>query len=87
MVINGDVVFHQTYNSYADWNKVAKQTTILKGNQPMKTETECTYTIDGNLKTRTETESLSWIYDHDENGNIINANFGVGNITNEYDER
>ena len=87
MVINGDVVFHQTYNSYTDWNKVAKQTTILKGNQPMKTETHCTYTMDGHLKSRIETGALSWNYDHDENGNIVNANFGVGNITNEYDER
>ena len=87
MVIDGDVIFHQTYNEYTDWNKVVKQTTILKGNRPMKTEAEYSYTLDGHLKSCSETGSLSWDYVHDENGNIVNANFGIGNITNEYDER
>ena len=87
MVINGDVIFHQTYNQYTDWNKAVRQTTILKGNVPMKTESQFSYTKDGNLKSCTETGSLSWEYDYDENGNIVNADFGVGNITNEYDER
>ena len=87
MVINGDVTFHQTYNDYIYWNKVVRQTTILKGNRPMKTETEYNYTMDGNLKSCSQTGALSWEYDHDENGNVVNANFGVGNITNEYDQR
>ena len=87
IVISGDVVFHQTYNSYAYWNKVVKQTTILKGSVPMKTDTDYTYTPDGNLLSKKETASLSWSFHHDENGNVVNANFGVGNITSEFDQR
>ena len=75
MVINGDVIFHQTYNQYTDWNKAVRQTTILKGNDPMKTESEFSYTKDGNLKSCSETGSLSWEYDYDQNGNIVNADF------------
>ena len=53
----------------------------------MKTDTFYTYTMDGNLLSKTETGSLSWSYQHDENGNVVNAKFGIGNITNDYDER
>ena len=61
---------------------------ILKGTTPMKTETEYTYTINGNLLTKKESDgALSWKYTHDKNDNVLNANFGVGNITNIYDER
>ena len=61
---------------------------ILKGTTPMKTETEYTYTINGNLLTKKESGgALLWKYTHDKNDNVVNANFGVGNITNIYDDR
>ena len=53
----------------------------------MKTVTDNTYTPDGNLLSKKETASLSWRFLHDENGNVVNANFGVGNITNKFDQR
>ena len=73
---------------YTHWNKISKKSMILKGTTPMKTETEYTYTINGNLLTKKESGgALSWKYTHDENDNVLNANFGVGNITNIYDKR
>ena len=86
-MISGDVVFHETYQAYTHWNKIAKKTAILKGNEPMKIDTDYTYTVDGSILSRTETGSISWNYQYDENGNVVNANFGIGNITNDYDAR
>ena len=86
-MISGDVVFHQTNQAYAHRDKIAKQTTIINGNQPIKIDTVYTYTADGSLLSREETGSLSWKYRHDENSNVINVDFGIGNTTNDYDER
>ena len=87
IVIGGNVVFHQTIESFTQWNKIAKQTMIVKENQPTKVDTTYEYTSDGHLSSRKETNSLSWKYLYDENGNVVNVNFGIGNTSNEYDER
>ena len=52
---------------------------ILKGTTPMKTETEYTYTINGNLLTKKESGgALSWKYTHDENDNVPFNNVSCG---------
>ena len=84
-MISSDVVFHQTNQAYVQQDKIAKQSTMLKGNNPI--EIDYTYTSDGNLLSKEEIGSLSWKYAHDENGNVIHVNFGIGNVTNIYDER
>ena len=53
----------------------------------MKIDTVNSYTSDGHLLSQKQTGSLSWVYQHDENGNVVNINFGIGNTTNHYDQR
>ncbi len=53
----------------------------------MKIDTMYSYTSDGHLLSQRQTGSLSWVYQHDENGNVVNINFGIGNTTNHYDQR
>ena len=80
--IGGKKVFSRLMEYFCN-QKLSKTSDTVHTRNPRSTTFE--YTATGKLKTSQSPTGMTWAYEHDPNGNVVNADFRIGNTSFVYE--